>query len=57
MGKIEGRRRREEPRMRCLDGITNSMHMSLSTVQEIMKNREDWHVSVMGSQSRTRVSG
>ena len=57
MGKIEGRRRREEPRMRCLDGITNSMDMSLSTVQEIMKNREDWRVSVMGSQSRTRVSG
>ena len=56
MGKIEGRRRREEPRMRCLDGITNSMDMSLSTGQEIMKNREDWHVSVMGSQSRTWLS-
>ena len=48
LGKIEGKRRRGQQRIRWLDGITDSMDMSLSKLQEIVKNRESWHVAVHG---------
>ena len=56
LGKIEGRRRREGQRTRLLDGVTDSIDMSLSRLQEMVKDREAWCATVHGvAKSRTQL--